>query len=1025
VNFLRAIFPSRNDREVKKIRPLVARINEIEAGLQALSDDALRAKTAAWKAELSQIEDNDALAAKLNEILPEAFAVVKNAARRLCGKDIIVREHPLRWEMVHFDVQLIGGHALHTGHISEMATGEGKTLVGTLPVYLNALTGRGVHVVTVNDYLALRDSEWMGAVYKFLGLTVGCILHDQSPAVRREQYACDITYGTNAEFGFDYLRDNGMALRKEEQVQRGHYFAIVDEVDSILIDEARTPLIISGPAVRTFDEQYAQWKPTVEGLVRAQHQLCARFLKEAEELLKKLNSGDAAHPLAKSQNREEMERQAGLLLFRVKTGQPRSEALMKILEVPENASLMNQAELSLHKDQKKEELYREKEELLFAMDEKSHEADLTEKGRAYISPSDPDAFVLPDLSTQLHDVDAGAETDARKRLEAKAKLQADFETKAQKIHAISQLLKAYSLYQLDVEYVVQENKVIIVDKNTGRLMSGRRWSDGLHQAVEAKEGVAIERETQTLATITIQNYFRLYTKLAGMTGTAETEAAEFFDIYKLGVLTIPQNRPNVRKDSDDSVYKTRREKFNAVVNEIKALHALGRPVLVGTISVETSEMLSRMLKKEGLIHSVLNAKYHQQEAEIVSRAGQRGAITIATNMAGRGTDIKLGPGVADVGGLHVLGTERHESRRIDRQLRGRCSRQGDPGSSHFFISLEDDLMRLFGSDRIVKLMERMGLEEGEELKHGLLNRSIQQAQKRVEGHNFQQRKRTLEYDDVMNKQREVIYGFRNEIINSDDVRDRLMDIIEEVVVLKVEQFTTGDTDANEWKIRQLADWVNLNFPLGLPEGEIIKAAHSGKEKPVSGSLFDGLSEAQFAVCTFISDAIRKAYELKISFDEPDKLVAVERYTILSAIDKLWQEHLYEMDSLRQSIGLRAHGQRDPLLEYKAEAFKIFDELMVNVKTEICHNVFRSASSLLAFESFLRNAPQQTLHQTTQTLGTGSTSADGKRASDVVSEAANAAEAQAKAKPVRTGPKVGRNDPCPCASGKKYKNCCGK
>ncbi len=1021
MNFLRAIFPSRNDREVKKIRPLVARINEIEAGLQALSDDALRAKTAAWKAELSLIEDADALAAKLNEILPEAFAVVKNAARRLCGQDIIVREHPLRWEMVHFDVQLIGGHALHTGHISEMATGEGKTLVGTLPVYLNALTGRGVHVVTVNDYLALRDSEWMGAVYKFLGLTVGCILHDQSPAVRREQYACDITYGTNAEFGFDYLRDNGMALRKEEQVQRGHYFAIVDEVDSILIDEARTPLIISGPAVRTFDEQYAQWKPTVEGLVRAQHQLCARFLKEAEELLKKLNSADGA----KVSNREELERQAGLLLFRVKTGQPRSEALMKILEVPENATLMNQAELSLHKDQKKEELYREKEELLFAMDEKSHEADMTEKGRSYISPSDPDAFVLPDLSTQLHDVDAGAETDARKRLEAKAKLQADFEAKAQKIHAISQLLKAYSLYQLDVEYVVQENKVVIVDKNTGRLMSGRRWSDGLHQAVEAKEGVAIERETQTLATITIQNYFRLYAKLAGMTGTAETEAAEFFDIYKLGVLTIPQNRPNVRKDSDDSVYKTRREKFNAVVNEIKALHALGRPVLVGTISVETSEMLSRMLKKEGLIHSVLNAKYHQQEAEIVSRAGQRGAITIATNMAGRGTDIKLGPGVADVGGLHVLGTERHESRRIDRQLRGRCSRQGDPGSSHFFISLEDDLMRLFGSDRIVKLMERMGLEEGEELKHGLLNRSIQQAQKRVEGHNFQQRKRTLEYDDVMNKQREVIYGFRNEIINSDDVRDRLMDIIEEVVVLKVEQFSTANTDANEWKLRALADWVNLNFPLGLPEGEIIKAAHSGKEKPVSGSLFDGLSEAQFAVCTFISDAIRKAYELKISFDEPDKLVAVERYTILSAIDKLWQEHLYEMDSLRQSIGLRAHGQRDPLLEYKAEAFKIFDELMVNVKTEICHNVFRSASSLLAFESFLRNAPQQTLHQTTQTLGTGSTSADGKRASDVVSEAANAAEAQAKAKPVRTGPKVGRNDPCPCASGKKYKNCCGK
>jgi preprotein translocase subunit SecA len=1023
VNFFRKIFPTKNDRDVKKIRPVVDQINTIEAGLQKLSDDELRAKTAAWKAELAKIEDKAELARKLDEILPEAFAVVKNVCRRLCGQDVIVREHPIRWEMVPFDVQLIGGYALHHGHIAEMATGEGKTLVSTMPVYLNALTGRGVHVVTVNDYLAARDAEWMGAVYKFLGLTVGVILHDQPPKVRREQYYCDITYGTNSEFGFDYLRDNGMALRKEEQVQRGHYFAIVDEVDSILIDEARTPLIISGPSMHTFDEQYAQWKPTVEGLVRAQQQLCNRFLKEAEDLLKKLHPADGSNVT----DAQALEHQIGLLLFRVKTGQPRSEGLMKILENPENAGLMNRAELELHKDQKKVDLYREKEELIFAMDEKSHDADLTEKGRNFISPQDPDAFVLPDLTTMLHDVDVGPETDARKRLEMKAKMQADFEAKAQKIHAISQLLKAYSLYQLDVEYVIQDNKVIIVDQHTGRLMPGRRWSDGLHQAVEAKEGVAIERETQTLATITIQNYFRLYQKLAGMTGTAETEAAEFFDIYKLGVMTIPTNKPNIRKDADDSVYKTRREKFNAVVREIKELHLHGRPVLVGTVSVETSEMLSRMLKKEGLIHSVLNAKYHEQEAEIVSRAGQRGAVTIATNMAGRGTDIKLGEGVPAAGGLHVLGTERHESRRIDRQLRGRCSRQGDPGSSHFFISLEDDLMRLFGSDRIVKLMERMGLEEGEELKHGLLNRSIQQAQKRVEGHNFQQRKRTLEYDDVMNKQREVIYGFRNEIINSDDVRDRLMDIIEEVVILKIEEFTAADAEPAEWRVRPLADWVNLNFPLGMPESEILKAAASGKEEPVAGSVYEGLSPAQFAVCNFISDSIRKAYELKVSFEEPAQLATVERYTILQAIDKQWQEHLYEMDSLRHSIGLRAHGQRDPLLEYKAEAFKIFDELMVNVKTEICRNVFRSASSLMAFENFLRAAPQQTLHTTTSAFGGGQPAADvsGKKASDVVSEAAQAVEARAKAKPVRTGPKVGRNDPCPCGSGKKYKQCCGK
>jgi preprotein translocase subunit SecA len=1016
---------SKNEREVKRLRPLVARIDAIEIELQKGSTDLLRQKTAAWKDELSKIQDNEELARRLTEILPEAFAVVKNACRRLCGTEITVREHPMTWEMVPFDVQLIGGYALHAGKIAEMATGEGKTLVATLPVYLNALSGRGVHVVTVNDYLAARDSEWMGAVYRFLGLTVGCILHDQSPSVRREQYNCDIAYGTNAEFGFDYLRDNGMATRQEEQVQRGHYYAIVDEVDSILIDEARTPLIISGPAVVTYDEQYATFRPQVEAIYHVQERLCNRFLFEAQELIRKLHPEDGSNP----ENREAIERQAGLLLFRVKCGQPKSEGLMKVLEEPENLRLMNQAELQLHADQKKIELYAEKEELFFAIDEKSYEADLTEKGRNYLSPKDPDAFMLPDLTTALHDIDAGPEPDARKRLDAKTKLQQEFETKAQRIHAISQLLKAYCLYQKDVQYVVQDNKVIIVDENTGRLMSGRRWSDGLHQAVEAKEQVEIERETQTLATITIQNYFRLYQKLAGMTGTAETEASEFFDIYKLGVLVIPTNKPVARKDANDSVYKTRREKYNAVLKEIKDVHAKGRPMLVGTISVEVSEHLSRMLKKEGIIHSVLNAKYHQQEAEIVSRAGQRGSVTIATNMAGRGTDIKLGDGVAEAGGLHVIGTERHEARRIDRQLRGRCARQGDPGSSHFFISLEDDLMRLFGSDKIVKYMEKMGLEEGQELEHPLLNRSIGQAQKRVEQHNFQIRKRTLEYDDVMNKQREVIYGFRNEIIHAPDVRDRLMDIMEEVVLQKIEQLTTAVSDFNEWKVRPLSDWVNLNFPIGMPEGEIIKAAEAGKEEPVKGSIFDGLSAAQFAVCNFISDSVRRAYEIKISYENPDALKEVERYTILSAIDKLWQEHLYEMDSLRYSIGLRAHGQRDPLIEYKAEAFKIFEELMVNIKTEICHNIFRSASSLLAFENFLRNVPQQTTHQATSAFGgttTGTGTAAGRpgpaQGSDVVSEAAAAVE---KAKPVRVGPKVGRNDPCPCGSGKKYKHCCGK
>jgi preprotein translocase subunit SecA len=654
------------------------------------------------------------------------------------------------------------------------------------------------------------------------------------------------------------------------------------------------------------------------------------------------------------------------------------------------------------------------------MDEKSHDADLTEKGREFLSPGDPDAFMLPDLIGAYHELDARKDLELKQRMEEKAKLQAAFENRAQSIHSIAQLLKAYSIYQKDVQYVVKDNKVIIVDENTGRLMTGRRWSDGLHQAVEAKEGVEIEKETQTYATITIQNYFRLYHKLAGMTGTAETEAQEFFDIYKLGVLTIPTNRPNIRKDKNDSVYKTKREKFNAVVKEIKEIHALGRPILCGTASVEASEHLSRLLKKEGLIHAVLNAKFHEQEAEIVTRAGQRGSITIATNMAGRGTDIKLGPGVSDVGGLHVLGTERHESRRIDRQLRGRCSRQGDPGSSHFFISLEDDLMRLFGSDRIVKVMERVGLEEGQELEHFMLNKSIEQAQKRVEGHNFQQRKRTLEYDDVMNKQREIVYGFRNEIIQGDDPRDRLMDIMEEVVLQKVEAHSAPDTEPDEWNLRGLADWLNLTFPLGLSEEDIAKIAKAGDEKPQPGSLFDGLNPHQFALVTHISDAVREAYDLKISFENPVALVQIERYTILSAIDRLWHEHLYGMDSLRNSIHLRQYGQRDPLLEYKAEAFKVFEELMLNIKSEICGNIFRSASSLLAFEQFLQNLPQRASHASASAFQEGS--AETQKGSDVVSEAN---EAAAKAKPIRTGPKVGRNDPCTCGSGKKYKNCCGK
>jgi preprotein translocase subunit SecA len=708
-------------------------------------------------------------------------------------------------------------------------------------------------------------------------------------------------------------------------------------------------------------------------------------------------------------------------------GNPRSEGLAKLLENPENLRRMNQAELRLHADQSKKDLYAQKEELFFAMDEKSHDADLTEKGRNHLSPSDPDAFMLPDLITAFHEIDTGPEQDAHKRMEAKTALQKQYEAKAQRIHCIGQLLKAYCLYLKDVQYVVQDNKVIIVDENTGRMMTGRRWSDGLHQAVEAKEAVAVEQETQTYATITIQNYFRLYHKLAGMTGTAETEATEFWDIYKLAVLVIPTNKPCVRRDKNDSVYKTKREKFAAVVKEIQEVHAQGRPILVGTVSVESSEHLSKLLKKVGIVHSVLNAKYHEQEAEIITRAGQRGAVTIATNMAGRGTDIKLGPGIADLGGLHVVGTERHEARRIDRQLRGRCARQGDPGSSHFFIGLEDDLMRLFGSDKIVKYMEKMGLEEGQELEHPLLNRSIEQAQKRVEQHNFQIRKRTLEYDDVMNKQREVVYGFRNQIIHGDDVRDRLMDVMEEVVITKLDQLSSPETAVDSWNVRGIADWVNLNFPIGVTEAQVVKLAQEASQAPVAGSAFDGMSPAQFAVCSHVIDSVRKAYQLKVECEDPNALTSIERFTILSAIDRIWQEHLYNMDSLRNSIGLRAYGQRDPLIEYKVEAKKLFDEMMVNIKSEICHNIFRSASSMLAFENFLRSLARNTQHSGASAYGgaggtsTASTGPQGA-ASDIVNEAA---EALSRPAPARTGPKVGRNDPCPCGSGKKYTQCCGK
>ncbi len=1052
---LKKILGSKNQREIKRLQPLVRSINALDEEFKSLSDDDLRAKTAAWNAELSTIEDPDALAQRLEEILPEAFAVVKNAARRLSERQetFTVCDQPMTWAMVHFDVQLIGGIILHRGRIAEMATGEGKTLVATLPLYLNALAGRGTHLVTVNDYLARRDAEWMGVLYNFLGLTTGIIQHDQPPDLRREQYTCDITYGTNSEFGFDYLRDNGMATTREQQVQRGYHYAIVDEVDSILIDEARTPLIISGPATVS-THQYDRLKPLVDQLVRKQNMLCNRLASEAIELFERFDpektpaftprvpeGKNIPEPVRKlaaelrvhltelvgtgkdGQVTESDVRYAssrlnpGVLMFKVKLGQPRNKQLLRMMEDPDKRKAIDKAELSFYTDTRKEELFALKEELFFTIDEKSHEADLSEQGRAFLNPDDPDSFVLPDLISEFTDIDLnrGLSDDERDKL--KTERQQHCDTQAEQIHNISQLLRAYCLFEKDVAYVVEENKVVIVDEYTGRKMPGRRWSDGLHQAVEAKEGVQIDRETQTLATITIQNYFRLYHKLAGMTGTAETEANEFHDIYKLDVAVIPTNRPVLRADANDRIYKTRREKYNAVINEIRERHAASQPILVGTVSVEASELLSRMLKREKIPHNVLNAKYHRQEAEIVQRAGQPGTVTISTNMAGRGTDIKLGPGIPDVGGLYVIGTERHESRRIDRQLRGRCARQGDPGATRFYVSFEDDLMRNFGAaDRMTKIMERFGLEEGQELEHRWLNKSVETAQKRVEQRNYLARKRTLDFDDVMNNQREVVYTYRNEVIDSEEPRKLVYEVITEAVPAKVKEYLGTGASGDEPNHSGLLHWVNTTFPLGLT-----------KEK----SEFE--TRTPYENAQFLVGKITEAYERKSSHEEPSAVKNLERYIILNAIDRLWQEHLYAMDALREGVYLRGYAQKDPLIEYKTEAYDMFVELMANIKNEVLHNLFRSTSNLQAFETFLSTLPQFLMREQTPAAPTANGPVPGRRPERIAREAngssdadGNGSEVKLELTPVRREmPKVGRNDPCPCGSGKKYKNCCGR
>jgi preprotein translocase subunit SecA len=1118
--FFGKVFGSRHDRERRRVQPIVDAVNEHYERLQGVSEEELRGQTAKFRAilqertgalekrvaELKELKrvtkdptereavDNELsgadgrggleaelrkeIAEVLDEILPEAFATVREAARRLLGSTVEVTGHELAWDMVHYDVQLMGGIELHLGRIAEMATGEGKTLVATLPLYLNALPGKGAHLVTVNSYLAKRDSQWMGHVYRYLGLTVGCIDETEPGShARRAAYECDITYGTNNEFGFDYLRDN-MVISLDQRVQRGHWYAIVDEVDSVLIDEARTPLIISGPVGNENDAMFADHNAAVSRIVRRQTESANVLVAEGERLLEQ---GDEAG--------------ASMALYKAQLGSPKNKRLMKALQEPGVKQLVQKMELAYIADRKlppAKQQYRDLEnDLYYVLDEKGHTVHLTDRGVDELSPSDHDQFVLPDIATEIGRIDRDQSMEPQQRVEARRAIEAEYAMKSEKLHIVHQLLRAHALYEKDVNYVIQEGEVLIVDEFTGRTMPGRRWSEGLHQAVEAKEGVKVKGETQTLATITIQNYFRMYDKLAGMTGTAETEEREFYEIYKLEVAVIPTNRAVVRDDRHDLVFKTRREKYNALVEETQRLHALGYPVLVGTTSVEASETLSRLFKRAGLPHSVLNAKYHQREAEIVAGAGQPGAVTIATNMAGRGTDIKLGPGVKEAkpsqvkdpdgklidveecGGLHILGSERHESRRIDRQLRGRSGRQGDPGASQFFLSLEDDLMRLFGGmERIARLMDRMGAQEGEVLTHPLITRSIEQAQKRVELQNFQSRKRLLEYDDVMNQQREVIYSLRSFALEGgEELRGEALKMVEKAVARKVETLLAEYEDASQWDLSLVRQDLLMSYLLTVAALEVEDTPTT--VEGVSGAAVHAAREA-FA-----------AKEKALVIDTPDgpqdysgQLLAL---VMLNVLDEKWKDHLYDLDQLRNAIHYRSWGQKDPLIEYKQEAYTMFVDLMHDIHSTFTERFLRAQ---LVF-----NAPPPPPDVEGDGGGAGGgppRGPDGRARptkrynamgilEDVVEEAPAVAAVengagekeeavvdvgpdeppkktrQARPDPLVVGAgrakslsqmaagsgngggalpqnidwaSVGRNDPCPCGSGKKFKKCHG-
>lgn len=947
---IKGIIGSKNERELRKMAPLVEVINSLEPRFQTLSDAELQAKTAEFKTRLSSGEP-------LDDLLPEAFAAVREASVRTLG-------------MRHFDVQLIGGIVLHEGKIAEMKTGEGKTLAATLPLYLNALLGNGAHLVTVNDYLARRDAEWMGGIYRLLGLSVGVIVHGMDDRQRKEAYACDITYGTNNEFGFDYLRDN-MKFELQDMVQRSFQYAIVDEVDSILIDEARTPLIISGPVERSENKIYMEVKPLVINLKKKQGTVVRSILAEAKKQLEQGSDGDRTVEF----------------LLKIKRGDPKNPAFLDLLahnqtlkkEIDRYENVLSAQKLLPEIDQ----------DLFCVIDERSNSVELTEKGIKILAGGGVGDFTLPDVDDESHMIreDPGiAEEEKETRIRD---LEANYVRASELLHATHQLIKAYWLFEKDVHYVIKDDQVVIVDEFTGRMMPGRRWSDGLHQAIEAKEGVSVAEENQTLATITFQNFFRMYQKLAGMTGTADTEAAEFASTYKLEVIVVPTNKQMIRIDHPDVIYKTEREKFIAAVEEIKQLYERGQPVLVGTITIEKSEMLSKMLTRTAIPHSVLNAKHHEKEAEIVAMAGQPRTVTISTNMAGRGTDIVLGQGVVDLDGLHILGTERHESRRIDNQLRGRSGRQGDPGTSRFYLSLEDDLLRIFGSDRIASIMGRLGMEEGQPIEHNLISKAIENAQKKVEAHNFDIRKHLLEYDDVMNKHREIIYSLRKEILSGEQIDEILRTMAEEKADSLVSDYVDPKADPDEWDIQGLRDNISRMFGF---------RPKIGPEELGEDQFYSLKAEDLEAM---VRDQVHEIQEKRIAAFGKEELNSIHKFIMLQIIDNQWVAHLQDMEHMKEGIGLRGYGQLDPLREYKKEGFALFEQLMDRIREEIL--------STLSRIQILKQKPapdavparkKRTMHYS------------------------HGDESERPVTVRREGKKVGRNDPCPCGSGKKYKKCCG-